>query len=105
MNSKRKRGRARRWNAREKRSPSARRVGHELNCRQMLLDLKRLVRSLEGNFTPEMQLNDPRAKELQEEIKDLEDLLKRLLDVRDEKRGRAAADDERLPSTKGGKNR
>ena len=63
----------------------------ELNCRQMLLDLKRLVRSLEGNFTPEMQLNDPRAKELQEEIKDLEDSLKRLLDVRDEKRAEAAA--------------
>ena len=63
----------------------------ELNCRQMLLDLKRLVRSLEGNFTPEMQLNDPRAKELQEEIKDLEDSLKRLLDVRDEKRAKAAA--------------
>tara|TARA_B100000683_G_scaffold267621_1_gene301555 strand:- start:3057 stop:5222 length:2166 start_codon:yes stop_codon:yes gene_type:complete len=63
----------------------------ELNCRQMLLDLKRLVRSLEGNFTPEMQLNDPRAKELQEEIKDLEDSLKRLLDVRDEKHAEAAA--------------
>ena len=63
----------------------------ELNCRQMLLDLKRLVRSLEGNFTPEMQLNDPRAKDLQEEIKDLEDSLKRLLDVRDEKRAEAAA--------------
>jgi len=63
----------------------------ELNCRQMLLDLKRLFRSLEGNFTPEMQLNDPRAKELQEEIKDLEDSLKRLLDVRDEKRAEAAA--------------
>ena len=56
----------------------------------MLLDLKRLVRSLEGNFTPEMQLNDPRAKELQEEIKDLEDSLKRLLDVRDEKRAGGA---------------
>ena len=38
-----------------------------------------------------MQLNDPRAKELQEEIKDLEDSLKRLLDVRDEKRAEAAA--------------
>ena len=63
----------------------------ELNCRQMLLDLKRLVRSLEGNFTPEIKLNDPRAKELQEEIKDLEDSLKRLLDVRDEKRAEAAA--------------
>lgn len=63
----------------------------ELNCRQMLLDLKRLARSLADTFTPEMRRNDPRAKELQEEIKSLEDSLKRLLDVRDEKRAEAAA--------------
>ena len=63
----------------------------ELNCRQMLLDLKRLVRSLADTFTPEMRRNDPRAKELQEEITSLEDSLKRLLDVRDEKRAEATA--------------
>jgi hypothetical protein len=55
----------------------------ELNCGQLFSDMKRAAHSLRGNFSVEMLKTDPRALELQSQIKEIEITLKRMLFFRD----------------------